>query len=143
MATTVKGSRLALDLYRLGGGKPWDTDEVCSLIARHAARYTRLSEEACSGPRWSWDYPGDWTARVNVEEWQTQNEADLTRFARLIGRAVDDLPPTEWGRIVAECGGDPRGYTVRLLVPTGADEVTEVGIDETGSTVCGRRSVAR
>lgn len=140
MATTAKGERLALDLYKLGGGKPWDTDGLCSLIARHAARYTRLSEEACSGPRWSWDYAGDWTSVISVDEWQLQNTADLARFGRLIARAVAELPPTEYGPVEVELGGDPRGYTVRLLVPTAPGEVTEVGIDEDGSRIGSRRS---
>lgn len=139
---TRKGSQLAADLYRLGGGKPWDTEETCSLIARHAVTYTRLEQEACSGPRWTWNYPGDWTARVDIAKFQAQNERDTERVGRRIAALVADLPATDHGPIVAELGGDPRGYTVRLLVPTAPGEVTEVGIDEEGGRVGCRRAVA-
>jgi hypothetical protein len=135
---THKGSALALTLYKMGGGKPWDTEYQCSLIMRNAATYTRLAEEACSGPRWSWTYSGDWTARVNVEEWQARNERDTERCAARLARLVAELPATEHGAVRVAVGGDPRGFTVRLLVPTGPGEVTEVGCDESGHHV-GRR----
>ena len=139
---TRKGSALAMALYQYGGGKPWDTEEVCSLIARNAATYTRLAEEACSGPRWSWTYQGDWTAVVSVERFTEKNERDTERCAARLARLVAELPATEHGPVSLELGGDPRGYTVRLLVPTAPGEVTEVGIDGDGARIGSRRATA-
>lgn len=138
---TRKGAALAVMIHRLGGGS-WETDGVCSLICRHAVTYTRLAEEECSGPRWSWNYRGDWTAVVSVEEWQAANERDTERTGRRIAALVAELPATEYGAITAELGGDPRGYTVRLLVPTAPGEATEIGIDEEGARVGSRRVTA-
>lgn len=138
---TRKGSALALMLYRMGGGKPWDTEEACSRIMRAAATFTRLQEEACSGPRWSWNYRGDWTRVISVTEWEKKNAAAIDRCGARIVAAVADLPSTEYGPILAELGGDPRGYTVRLLVPTAPGEVTEVGCDENGHQSGSRRTV--
>lgn len=138
---TRKGSALALTLYRLGGGKPWDTEEVCSMLARQAARFTTLTEEECSGPRWSWNYAGDWTARLSVDDFQRQNEAAQERATKRITATVADLPATEYGPVRVALGGDPRGYVVRLLVPTGPDEITPVGIDGAGHGVMSREAV--
>lgn len=139
---TRKGAALAAIIHRLGGGKAWETDGVCSLIARHAVTYTRLQEEACSGPRWSWGSSVDWTARVDVATFQAQNERDTERVGARLAGLVASLPPTEHGAITAELGGDPRGYTVRLLVPTAPGKVTEIGVDENGAAVGVRRVTA-
>ncbi len=135
---TRKGSTLALTLYRLGGGKPWDTEGLCSYIARNAGTYTRLQEEACSGPRWSWTYQGDWTQVISVADFEAKNDKATASCERRIVGAVAQLPPTEFGPVRVTLGGDPRGYTVRLLVPTAPDEITEVGIDTEGHQI-GRR----
>ena len=139
---TRKGTALAVMIHRLGGGKSWETDGVCSLVCRHAATYTRLAEEAASGPRWAWGSSVDWTARVDVATFQAANERDTERTGRRIAALVAELPATEYGAITVELGGDPRGYTVRLLVPTAPAEVTEIGIDETGAAVGCRRVTA-
>lgn len=140
--TTRKGTELAVILHRLGGGKAWETDETCSRIMRAGATYTRLLEEECSGPRWSWNYRGDWTQVVSVEKFTADNERKTEATQNRLVALVADLPPTEHGAIGLVLGGDPRGYTVRLLVPTAPNEQTEVCIDESGTTVGQRREMS-
>jgi hypothetical protein len=138
---TQKGTALAVTLHRLGCGPSWRTDGVCSTLARQAARFTTLTEEECSGPRWSWNYAGDWTARLSVADFQRQNAAALERAAKRITATVADLPPTEYGPVRVALGGDPRGYVVRLLVPTAPGEITPVGIDGAGHGIMSREAV--
>lgn len=142
MSATRKGQALALLLHRMGGGKAWEEDAICSVLMRQAARFETLSEEECSGPRWSWTYQGDWTQVVSVETFTEQNERALDRCGRRIVATVSNLAPTEHGAITVVLGGDPRGYVVRLMVPTGADERTEVGLSRDGAHVSTRHKVA-
>ena len=138
---THKGKALAVTLHMMGGGKSWDTEGLCSYIARNAATYTRLQEEACPGPRWSWNYRGDWTEVISVADFEAKNEKAIASCERRLVLAVGEFPPTEFGSVKVALGGDPRGYTVRLLVPTSADEVTEVCIDGAGHQIGLRQKV--
>lgn len=143
---TKKGKHLAELLHV---ARPGDTlgfvrtrdIELCSRICSNAVTYTRLEEEACSGPKWSWGSSRDWTAVIPVERFQRENEAAIAKIGARITNLAAGLHPTPFGKITVALGGDPRGYVVRLLVPTGVDEIIEVCIDEDGARLGPRRKV--
>lgn len=117
--------------------------ETCSRITRNAVTYDRICAEEASGPAWSWNRGGDWTAVISVEKFQQQNEEQERRTAARIVRAVESLPHTPHGPIEAVLGGDPRGFVVRLLVPIDADTVQELGIDDGGVCHWAQRRAVR
>ncbi len=77
--------------------------EICSLVARHAATHRRLQEAQCNREL----RPSEVRKERQIEE----------RIRTLVGR-LPPLPPLDSGkRIAVEFSGDPRGYTVKLVVP--------------------------
>ncbi len=74
--------------------------EICSLIARLASTHARLQEEQCN-------------RGLSADELARE-----THIEGRIRRLVADLPPTKSGkRVTAKFSGDPRGFTVRIVVP--------------------------
>ncbi len=87
-------------------------EETCSLLARHAASYSRIQEAWCSV-----EMSDAATARLEAKE---------SALEARIGSLVQDLPAPDDGpwRVVFE--GDPRGWTVRIVTPDGR----EIGLDD-------------
>jgi len=73
--------------------------QTCSLIARHGRTHGRLMELQCHR---------ELTPREQSKEAWLED-----RIEHLAGL----LPHTDAGPIVARCSGDPRGYTVKLILP--------------------------
>ena len=84
------------------------------LILRHAKSYQRIQTMACNGPQhlqtpYYWERPK--LARIKEDEWDTwmekrekQLESRLHALAAEIG-------------VTLSLGGDPRGFTVKLMTP--------------------------
>jgi hypothetical protein len=105
---TVRGRKLARKLNP-AIGTTYAIEETCSLIARHAVTHHHLQEALCNGFR---DYRGNWDekASARAEKQDAQLEARITRL-------VENLPHTDEGAITVKFGGDPRGCTVKLVMP--------------------------
>lgn len=73
--------------------------QICSLIARHARTHGRLQEIACT--------------RM-MEDWEVKQEE---RISERIKELIGNLPHTDEGPILPNLTGDPRGYTVKLVLP--------------------------
>ena len=101
MKTTKNGSKLAASLNPVIGSTP-AISHTCSLICRLAPTYARIQEAWCNG----------------VEESQEaalrEREAELERR---IADLVANLPHTEEGPIRVGFTGDPRGATIKLVLP--------------------------
>jgi len=81
-----------------------------SLIARHAKSHLGVSEEQCSGPRWTWNGGTSW-------EWSQKWEDRLTKREEQLERRITALVAELGEGWRVTFGGDPRGYTVKLHVP--------------------------
>ena len=80
-----------------------DRAEICSLIARNAATYGRIQEAWCS---------------VEMSPQQTSGtERREKNLERRISELVEQLPTVKGEQITVKFGGDPRGYTVKLIMP--------------------------
>lgn len=84
------------------------------LLMRHAKTHGRLAEEECNGP-------GDYVHRLPI--------AESNRLIEEHARRVETRQAQAEKRIAAICaelgiepvfGGDPRGYTVKVRLPSGA-----------------------
>lgn len=106
--STKNGKALAIELSRYGV-TPWRVEEVCSLIARHSKTLRRLVEMECGDGIHS----GEW---VNAHCAEIEKKAE--RIEARLAELVAELPATDHGAIGAEFRGDPRGWVVRLIVPT-------------------------
>lgn len=100
--------------------------ETTSLIVRHSKSLRRYEEIMCGNG-------------IHSGEWVNDNyqalEAKYDRLERRIALLVDSLPLSFHGKIHAQIGGDPRGYVVKILIPTGQHTTEgetlfdEIGID--------------
>lgn len=100
---------------------------TCSVLRKHAVTYAKLCEEGCNGPAWK-DQPGAaWTGK-DIEIWQADLDKRQDYRKKRITELVASLPHTEHGPIGVQFDGDPRGYTVRLLVPTENGPAREIGV---------------
>ena len=97
-------------------GWTYDTQNTCDLIARHGATLDRLTVEECNGP--AWIDSATYATPERIQAWQEQLERKIERTERRLADLVESLPHTDHGPIVAVLGGDPRGYVVRLVIPT-------------------------
>ena len=74
--------------------------EICSLVASLALTHHRIQEDQCN---------------------RTLLRGEIARESRIERRIMElvaELPPTTAGkRVTAKFTGDPRGYTVRVVVP--------------------------
>lgn len=108
-----------------GGGRGWTFPEcqhAARLILRHAATHGRLEVETCNGhpiqgqcPPAGCDMPA-YNARVNKLQaaWDARIERQEAQAEKRIAEICAPFG------IVPNFGGDPRGYTVKLKLPSGA-----------------------
>lgn len=119
MNPTKNGLELAGKLAPIvDGGWTDKLAETCSLICRHAATHARLAVEECNGPEYLNHLklePGEFSRRW--EAWKVNLEKRQERTAERIRKLVAQLPATDEGPITARLGGDPRGVTVKLVLP--------------------------
>jgi hypothetical protein len=88
--------------------------EAARLILRHAKTHGNLAEAECNGP-------GDWVNRIPYPEAgkiYAEHEARIEKRQQQIERRISAIC-SPLG-IVPDFQGDPRGYTVKLHLPTGA-----------------------
>ena len=96
--------------------------EAARLILRHAKTHGRIAEAQCNGhPLQSVSPPNGcdmqaWNARVNKA--QDAHDAYCEKREKQIERRIAEL--AEQIGVKAYFGGDPRGYTVKLHLPSGA-----------------------
>ena len=119
MATITTGGRLLAGEIARYVGTTHEIQATCSLIMRHAKTLRRYDEMLC----------GD---GIHSGEWVNDNydrlHANSDRLENLITKLVGQLPETDGGRIVAVFQGDPRGYIVKLEVPTANYGTRTVGV---------------
>jgi hypothetical protein len=99
---TERGDKLAAKLNPMMG-TTLEIRETCALIARHARTHNRYAEMWCSV-----ELSDRETARLERRE--TALEARITDL-------VSRLPETDDGPITVRFDGDPRGHTVKLVLP--------------------------
>ena len=98
-AITKRGRELAKLVEPFVGGSK-RVREICSLIARQAATHARLSADDCN---------------VGMTPRQRRQEGHVEARIR---KLVATLPrPRGRAAIGVEFSGDPRGFTVKLVVP--------------------------
>lgn len=105
---TVNGRQLAKDLEPSIGKADASILQICSLIARHAATVQRYAIHECNIGSLS---DGD-QERANAAE---------ARIRELVATLplVKDEKTGEMKPIRPKFGGDPRGFTVKLVLPDG------------------------
>lgn len=108
---TTRGYDLACKLNPYIGST-YGIDQTCSLLHRHARTYDRIQEMWCND-----EMSDRATARLEAQE---------AKLEARIRSLVQDLPQPDDGPWQVQFSGDPRGYTVRLIAPTGR----EIGLYE-------------
>lgn len=89
-----------------------DVMQLARLLLRHAKTHGRLSEESCNGhPCQGSMMPAD---KINAlqERWDARIERETERIEKRIKAICEPFG------IVPDFGGDPRGYTVKLHLPS-------------------------
>lgn len=120
---TTKGKELARKLApSVGLPYPYTAFlETCSLIARHTVTHHRLAEMYCNGPHFlDRRYFLDLPAKIQsewIERWETRRKKRDEQIEKRITVLVSDLAKQSDLDISVRFEGDPRGSTVRLLVP--------------------------
>ncbi len=105
MAVITHKGRELFDKLAPSIGVPFGAAGICSLVCRQAKLYCRIQEDWCS--KEMTDQERCWTERkeFNIE----------FRIKKLIS----ELPEVDGKPIEVLFGGDPRGHTVKLLMPDG------------------------
>jgi membrane protein implicated in regulation of membrane protease activity len=103
--------RLTDQLGRYVGWAP-GISATASELVRAAQSYSRIQERWCSE-----EMSDETTAKLEARE---------TKLERKITDLVWDLPTPDEGRWSVRFEGDPRGHTVRIVHPDGA----EIGVDQ-------------
>lgn len=90
--------------------------ETCSLIFRHAKTHHALAEAECNGTPF---IQGESAAAFQVrqaahERWVEKRQAEIEARITIL---VAKLPETDEGPIKVAFQGDPRGATVKLVMP--------------------------
>lgn len=110
---TRKGRELATTIYPAfdrSSAYTMGLTYTCSLIARNATTHHAYAEVLCNG--------GDDRASDEVRNWQiTCAEQKTERIERRIRQLVESIPDTDAGPISVVFSGDPRGCTVKLVMP--------------------------
>ena len=90
--------------------------EAATLLLRHATTHGNLAVAECNGCP---EQHSSYLDAATINKAQAKHEAWLEkRQAQVEARIVAILKP--FPGIVADFGGDPRGYTVKLQLPSGA-----------------------
>ncbi len=100
--------------------------EFARKLMRHATTHGRLAVEQCNGPQWlNVPSPYHWERQADQHKaWQADNSAQMAQWENDRQRKEDacERRMTElcapFG-LVPHFGGDPRGYTVKLKLPSG------------------------
>lgn len=100
---TNRGRAFAAEIKRYFPAPSDTTLELLSLIARHARTHHRLQEISCSV---------EMTERQQLRHDRRDAQIEA-RIATLVAR----LPASTAGKVTVRFEGDPRGYTVKLVVP--------------------------
>lgn len=104
-----------------------EATNAARLILRHANTYARLAVESCNGHPWQSQTPFGWATMTDEakreynaklskaqDRWDARIERDEKRIEKRITEICAPLGLTP------RFGGDPRGYTVSLHLPSGA-----------------------
>lgn len=91
-----------------------NTEYLASLLLRHAKTHGRLAEESCNGhPAQSSPHmPAEQLNKLQ-EKWDARIELREAQVERRIKEICEELG------ICVKFGGDPRGYTVTVFLPSG------------------------
>lgn len=121
--TTKKGRELMLSCYKTYGipnhYQNWDwfdTQEIASLIARHATTYAKIQEGHCNG------HPAMGNPHIEIKranELQERFEKRLYKREAQIEGLINELAKGLLGVKAVSFEGDPRGHTVALVFEDG------------------------
>jgi hypothetical protein len=115
MATAKERERFIIELTRALSATPTHhVERAARLILRHAKTHGNIAEAECNGP-------GPWVDRIpypEAGEIYAKHEARCEKRRERIERRIAEICKPLG--IVADFQGDPRGYTVKLHLPTGA-----------------------
>jgi hypothetical protein len=115
MATTKEREKFVSALAQALPDKPYHVvAHSARLLMRHAHTHQRLSEESCNG------HPAQGSPTMDArvigklqEKWDARIERQETQIERRITEICAELG------IKPDFQGDPRGYTVKVHLPTG------------------------
>ena len=84
------------------------------LILRHAVTHGKLAVAECNGPEhlenpYYWDNPKEY--RRKSDEWSEQRDKKESQIEKRLFEIAKSIG------VRLELGGDPRGYTVKLMTP--------------------------
>jgi hypothetical protein len=104
-----------LDVLLEESDKPFqEVYKAWALILRHAVTHGKLAVQGCNGPahlenKYYWDRP-KLHARKKEEwsEWRDKRESQIEKRLFELAEGIG---------VTLELGGDPRGYTVKLMTP--------------------------
>ena len=118
MMITNKGRELAL-MLSASIGTTHQIQETCSLIARHAVTHGNIQEGHCNGSG-VWDNPriDAKTAGKIQDRFEKRLEKREEQIEKRLTVLVAELPHVDGEPIVVRFEGDPRGCTVKLLLPS-------------------------
>ena len=88
--------------------------ETARKIMRHARTHGNLAVEHCNGPQHLALLPYTPENRIRMDQWEAQRASREESCER---RITELCAPFD---LVPHFGGDPRGYTVKLQLPSGA-----------------------
>jgi hypothetical protein len=114
---TQKARQEFIDIIRGEGSieQPWsERVNLAKLLLRHGATYARLQEANCNGV-------GTWVGESNESFQRRQNahEAYLEKREQQIERRIRQIVAELGQGFGVTFGGDPRGATVKIQVPSG------------------------
>ena len=92
----------------------WIVIQTGLLILRHAVTHGKLAVAECNGPEhlecsYYWDNPKEYNKKR--DKWSEQRDKKESHIERRLFELAERIGVT------LELGGDPRGYTVKLMTP--------------------------
>lgn len=115
MATSKEREEFIAAIVREFPDKPIDfVTHRARLLLRHAKTHGRLAEESCNGhPAQSSPTMDAKTVGRLQEKWDARIERQEKQIERRMAEIAAELG------VPIRFGGDPRGYTVKLTLPSG------------------------